>query len=147
MTACAIGVMQGDMIVGIYAHQNGEPENVGAILDKYYDSVRSNTLVRYGDVYELGATIGSIHTGETEIPTNIVQGIATPVPEETTFYGRDLGDTELTSEQFFNADKLKDFYMKHRGSKHVYVRSRYGWNYYDSNTDEWIAVSEVLEHA
>lgn len=147
MTACAIGVQQGDMFVGIYAHQNGEPENVGAILDKYYDSVRSNTLVRYGDVYSLGATIGSIHTAETEIPTIEVQGIATPVPEETTFYGRDLGDTELTSEQFFNADKLKDFYVKHRGSKHVYVRGRRGWLYFNSTTDEWIPVADVLEHA
>lgn len=147
MTACAIGVQQGDMFVGIYAHQNGEPENVGAILDKYYDSVRSNTLVRYGDVYSLGATIGSIHTAETEIPTIDVQGIATPVPEETTFYGRDLGDTELTSEQFFNADKLKDFYVKHRGSKHVYVRGRRGWLYFNSTTDEWIPVADVLEHA
>lgn len=147
MTACAIGVQQGDMFVGIYAHQNGEPENVGAILDKYYDSVRSNTLVRYGDVYSLGATIGSIHTAETEIPTIDVQGIATPVPEETTFYGRDLGDTELTSEQFFNADKLKDFYMKHRGSKHVYVRGRRGWMYFNPTTDEWIPVADVLEHA
>ena len=147
MTACAIGVQQGDMFVGIYAHQNGEPENVGAILDKYYDSVRSNTLVRYGDVYSLGATIGSIHTAETEIPTIDVQGIATPVPEETTFYGRDLGDTELTSEQFFNADKLKDFYMKHRGSKHVYVSGRRGWMYFNPTTDEWIPVADVLEHA
>ena len=146
MTACAIGVQQGDMFVGIYAHQNGEPENVGAILDKYYDSVRSNTLVRYGDVYSLGATIGSIHTAETEIPTIDVQGIATPVPEETTFYGRDLGDTELTSEQFFDADRLKDFYTKHRGSKHVYVRGRRGWMYHVEQSDDWIPVSDVLEN-
>jgi|694.fasta_scaffold128531_7 hypothetical protein len=147
MTACAIGVQQGDMFVGIYVHQNGEPENVGAILDKYYDCVRSNTLVRYGDVYELGATIGSIHTAETVIPTTKVQGIETPVPDETTFYGRDLGDTELTSEQFFNADKLKDFYTKHRGSKHVYVRVKRGWMYYVADSDDWVSVSDVLEYA
>lgn len=143
MTACAIGVQQGDMFIGIYVHQNGEPENVGAILNKYYDCVRSNTLVKYGDVYTLGATIGTKHTAESDIPANTVQGIANPVPEETTFYGRDLGDTELTSEEFFTADKLKDFYTKHRGSKHVYVRGRYGWNYYVSELDDWVPVADM----
>lgn len=146
MTACAIGVQQGDIFVGIYIHQDGEPEKVGAILNRYYDSVRSNTLVRYGDVYSLGTIIGSAHTGETNIKDIEVPGIATPVPEETTFYGRDLGDTELTSEQFFDADRLKDFYTKHRGSKHVYVRGRRGWMYHVEQSDDWIPVSDVLEN-
>lgn len=144
MTACSIGVQQGDLFVGICVQQNGEPAHVGAILCKYYDSVRSNTLVRYGDVDSLGATIGLIHNSETSIHKTVVAGIELPVPDQTTFYGRDLGKTDLVSEKFFNADKLKDFYATHRDCHHSYVRGKHGWLYYDAELVDWIHLSDMF---
>lgn len=120
MTACAIGVQQGDMIMGVFCQNNGEPEYTGSILLNHFDCVKSNTLGRYGDIVMLQPSL-----------------------QETTFYGRDKGDTESQSEQFFTEEKFRNFYQKHRKASEFYLRTRHGWQYFDKEEDEWVPLSEL----
>lgn len=121
MTSCAIGVQQGDMIMGVFCQNNGELEYTGAILEKSYDCVKSNTLGRYGDIVMLQESL-----------------------QDTTFYKRDKGDLESHSEQFFTEDKFRAFYQKHRKATEFYLRTRHGWQYFNKETDDWMPVASTV---
>jgi hypothetical protein len=84
-THCLIGVVHGETIKTVYCHFDGYPRGVGAMLLKYYDSVKANHLVSLGDISYLEK--------EIEPPEGVEHSFNAPAEAVTVFYGRDRGET------------------------------------------------------
>jgi hypothetical protein len=146
MEACAIGVLHGDTITGICSNTLGGLEYTGLLLYQYFDSVKINTLVKYGNVELLGAEIGSTHDADSEESKLTFEDdqIKMTVNYYTTFYMRDLKQPDNESEQFLNRDKYVEFYRKYKNAKHFYLRVKTEWMKYDSNIRDWVYLEDLL---
>lgn len=143
MAACAIGVQQGDIIIGIYCNIDGEPSITGKILSDHYDCVKSNTLMKYGDAISIGIDIGIPHDVKVD---EYVEIDGVKLRAMSSFYARDTGyqGTGEDREEFFKSDKLHEFYTKHRKVEFTYFRSKLGWHVFDTVADEWVLLSTYL---
>lgn len=146
MEASAIGVLHGDTITGIYSNTLGGLEYTGLLLYQYYDAVRTNTLVKYGNVELLGAEIGSTHDADSEEAKLTFEDdhITMPVNYYTTFYMRDLKQPDNESEQFLNKDKFVEFFRKYKKAKHFYLRVKTEWMKYDDSIKDWVYLEDLI---
>ena len=83
---------------GVYCHWDGYVEGVGlTLLDHYQDPDKLALLLSYGDISSLGNDVGGKHDFDDRH-----EG-------ETTFYGRDRGETgsHIQPRQFRKLEKLQ----------------------------------------
>ena len=74
---------------GVYCHWDGYPEGVGAVLQEHYrDPNKIAELLSHGDISILRETVGTKHSFDDR---NV---------EETTYYGRDRGETGSVNRPF-----------------------------------------------
>jgi hypothetical protein len=86
-THCLIGVVHGETIKSVYCHFDGYPRGVGAMLLKYYDSVKANHLVSLGDISYLEQ--------EIEPAEGVEHSFQNPADGVAVFYGRDRGEKDV----------------------------------------------------
>lgn len=91
-THCLIGVTHGETIKTVYCHFDGYPRGVGAMLLKYYDSVKANHLVSLGDISYLEK--------EIEPAAGVEHSFENPAESVTVFYARDRGETDVGFQTF-----------------------------------------------
>ena len=87
-TRSTIGMLleDGQTIRSVYCHWDGYPEGVGAMLKNHYtDPTKIEQLLDHGDISSLQETIGEQHPFEDS------------GSDETTFYGRDRGETGINA--------------------------------------------------
>lgn len=109
-TRSGIGIEREDgSVVGVYCHYDGYPEGVGRILDEHYrDRRKVEELVGLGSVSSLEREIGERHPFN-ERPA-----------DQTTFYGRDRGETG-TEPKTFDTRYAFRVSLKSSGAEYLYL--------------------------
>lgn len=116
-TRGAIAIASGNELRGVYVHWDAYLSGVGRKLIEHWNN-RSlvNLLIDQGDISSLGESIGIKHDFDGIRP-----------PGETTFYGRDRGETDVEAEVWSTAEEFVEE-MERVGCEFFYI---YGWD------DQW----------
>ena len=92
-TRSRIAVMHGTVCKSVYCHWDGYLEYNGSLLQKHYDSTKTNQLVSLGDMSSLKPEIGVEHAfgyHGTDMDSETYEKL---YGNMCTFYGRDRGET------------------------------------------------------
>ena len=110
----------------VYAHWDGYPTHNGRILLEHYsNSEKLEALLDEGDISSLKKNIGEKH----DFGSNGSYEESPQVKNEwTTFYGRDRGETEISSNSFDNIEKFLTW-TKTSGAEYLYVFTK---------DDQWV---------
>ena len=118
-TRSAIAINQGEEINACYCHWDGYLEGVGATLLNHYTQAQTTLeLIQGGDISSLGPTIGSKHDFDQAAPDS-----------ETTYYGRDRGETNVEVKVFFDRESFHSYYLG-SGCEYFY--------YMDEDENWWV---------
>lgn len=107
-----------DTYQGVYCHWDGYPEFTGAMLVEHYSDRRKlASLLALGDISVLGPSIGRRHSFDKRGHT-----------DETTFYGRDRGETGLVArpKTFHSRDGVRH-YAEKCGAEFLYLYENGEW--------------------
>ena len=118
-TRSAIAINLGEEINACYCHWDGYLEGVGAtLLNHYTEAGKTLELIQGGDISSLGPTIGSKHDFDQAAPDS-----------ETTYYGRDRGETGVEVKVFFDRESFHSYYLG-SGCEYFY--------YMDEDENWWV---------
>ena len=134
-TRSMIAVMHGNKAKAVYCHWDGYLAHNGAILNKYYDSVKANKLVAMGDLSSLGMDIGEQHDfGRTPVYVEDEE-IQVSMSPDCTFYGRDRGEEGT---EFKTFQSLSEMLSHAQGSwcEYAYILKGNEWFYTKRSTIE-----------
>ena len=130
-TRSTIALEFADGTVGqVYCHWDGYLSNNGKILFEHYqDPFKVRELIDLGDVSSLGPEIGTKHDfGE--------------VCQDSTFYGRDRGETGIEARYFEN---FEDYKANHQYEEYEYILRTDGrWYVSSYDTDGYITLAEAF---
>lgn len=103
---------------GVYCHWDGYPNYNGILLYEHYsDEERLKELMSHGDISVLGTTIGEKHAFEDS-----------SFRKDTTFYGRDRGESNVGVKRFCNLDEVVE-YASECGCEFIYLFDDNKWRY------------------
>jgi len=91
-TRSAIGIYHGNKIKGIYCHWDGYLSHNVQILQKYYNSPKTNQLIALGNVSFLAPEIGEKHPFSVFDTDMTSEEFDSKYQDMTTFYGRDRNE-------------------------------------------------------
>lgn len=99
-TRSAIAIEQGGEIYACYCHWDGYLEGVGAtLLNNYTEAQKTLDLIHGGDISSLGPIVGHKHDFDQANPDT-----------QTTYYGRDRGETNVGFKVFFDRESFAQHY-------------------------------------
>lgn len=106
----------------VYCHWDGYLSHNGQILfDHYKDPFKLRGLIDLGDISSLGPGIGEKHSFDDA-----------STYEDTTFYGRDRGETGVSAKRFKD---FEDYKANHQYEEYEYILRRDG-NWYVSQYEK-----------
>lgn len=134
-TNSTIAVQHADGSVSqVYCHWDGYVSYNGKMLLNHYNSLlAAEKLVALGDISSLNKSIagGAGHSFNC------------PVEGETTFYGRDRGETGTEPNVF---ETLSDYYTNFDGQEYNYLFRNGEWEVQTYKfDDQWLSVVEATE--
>ena len=145
-TRSAIGIKKGNRIRAVYCHSDGYVEHNGSILSEFYaDSVKASALIAQGDISSLGASVGTKHDFAARwLDEDYVKiGDRTQVAPETTFYGRDRGEKDVSFRSFATEAEFVEHY-DHCGCEYYYLMDNGVW-YVKEYDREFKPLHEMFE--
>lgn len=115
----------------VYCHYDGYISGVGKILQENYNTIQSvKELISYGDISTIGPLIGTAHNFNGSDIT------------ETTFYGRDRGDSEVEARIYGSFD---DYEMNYQQEEFNYLFTQDGvWSVFVENSMDWFDLEYEL---
>ena len=112
----------------VYCHWDGYLDNNGKLLrDNYQDPFKVQMLMDLGDISSLGSEVGSKHDFDDR-------------SDDTTFYGRDRGETGTEAKRFAN---FEDYKANHQYEEYEYILRADGNWYVSQYSGEY----ELLDQA
>ena len=105
----------------VYCHWDGYLENNGKILQEHYsDPFKLRDLIDLGDISSLGKNVGSKHpfSPHGSEQDEAAYHEAVDLRGETTFYGRDRGETGVRAKKFVD---FQDYLAHHQYEEYEYI--------------------------
>ena len=136
-----IGIIEHNVLKGIYCHADGYPAFNGKMLNEYYkNDSKIYKLIDLGFIYSLGKYVSpyerQTHNFEYR-QENVVLA-----------YGRDRGEKNVEAVEFQNVKAFKDF-IKNSFIRYIYIRYNHEWyvvKQINNKTIDLIKLVEVLEN-
>lgn len=150
-TRSTIALEYADGTVGqVYCHWDGYISNNGRILqENYSDPFKLRELIDLGDISSLGPEIGEKHSFDNPHKYGTPEYFAEQEQrrDNTTFYGRDRGETGIEARRYAN---YQEYTRKLRSEEYNYIlrniNGRAVWyvSYYQSN-DLFVPLEEEFD--
>jgi hypothetical protein len=130
-------------VARVYCHWDGYLGHNGRILQEHYsDPCKLQELIDLGDVSSLRPNIGDKHNFgrfDSDIPADEYERL---YGDMTTFYGRDLGETEVSATRYKNYD---DYHDHPEFEEYNYILRRDGHWYVEFHGEFDGLLSEAFE--
>ena len=134
----------------VYCHWDGYLEHNGKILQEHYsDPFKLRDLIDLGDISSLGKNVGSKHpfSPHTSPEDEAAFHEAVDLRGETTFYGRDRGETGISAKKFAN---FTDYLLNHQYEEYEYilrnVEGKAMWMVAD-HSNRYVPLEQAFENA